>query len=50
MAGPAIWAVASTPMLNMLRTANVGSFIIQPIMLNWIRFSVFFFIDDTDTG
>jgi len=47
--GPAIWVVVSTPILNMLRQANVGSFLQQPISLKPIRFSGFSFMDDTDT-
>ncbi len=46
---PAIWAVVSTPILNMLRQTNVGSFLRQPISLKPIRFSGFSFVDDTDT-
>jgi hypothetical protein len=48
-AGPAIWAIASTPILNMLRTANVGSFLSSPISGKLIRFSGCSFVDDTDT-
>jgi hypothetical protein len=47
-AGPAIWAVVSTPILTMLRTANVGSFFRTPISNQDIRFVGYSFVDDTD--
>jgi hypothetical protein len=47
-AGPAIWAVVSTPILNMLRTAKVGSFLSTPISKHSIRFVGYSFVDDTD--
>jgi hypothetical protein len=47
-AGPAIWAVVSTPILSMLRTANVGSFFRTPISNQDIRFVGYSFVDDTD--
>jgi hypothetical protein len=47
-AGPAIWAVVSTPLLNMLWTANVGSFLRAPISKQPIRFVGYSFVDDND--
>jgi hypothetical protein len=47
-AGPAIWAVVSTPLLNMLHIANVGSFLCSPISKEDIRFVGYSFVDDTD--
>jgi hypothetical protein len=41
--------MVSTPMLNMLREANVGSFLKSPITLKTVHFSGFSFVDDTDT-
>jgi hypothetical protein len=49
-AGPVIWAVVSTPILNMVWAANVGSFIESPISRDLIRFSRFSLVDDTDTA
>jgi hypothetical protein len=47
-AGPAIWAVVSTPLLNMLRNSGVGSFFTSPISGKDIRFVGYAFMDDTD--
>lgn len=47
-AGPAIWAVVSTPILNMLHSANVGSFFKTTISQRDIRFVGYSFVDDTD--
>lgn len=47
-AGPAIWAVVSTPLLNMLHTADVGCFFQSPITGKPIRFVNYSFVDDTD--
>lgn len=47
-AGPAIWAVVSTPLLNMLRNSGVGSFFKSPISGKDIRFVGYAFVDDTD--
>ncbi len=47
-AGPAIWAVASTPLLAMLRNSEVGSFFKSPISGKEIRFVGYAFVDDTD--
>jgi hypothetical protein len=47
-AGPAIWAVVSTPLLNMLRASGVGSHFISPISGKDIHFIGYAFVDDTD--
>jgi hypothetical protein len=47
-AGPAIWAVVSTPLLDMLRNSGVGSFFKSPISGKEIRFVGYAFVDDTD--
>jgi hypothetical protein len=38
-AGPPIWAVVSTPILDMLRTVGLGSFILTAITKQLIHFS-----------
>jgi hypothetical protein len=48
-AGPVIWAIVSTPILNMLHTANEGSFLSSPISGKLIRFSGVSFVDDPNT-
>jgi hypothetical protein len=48
-AGLPIWAVVSTPILDMLRTHNLGSFICTAISKWSIRCCSFSFVDDTDT-
>jgi len=47
-AGPAIWAVVSTPLLAMLRNSGVGTFFKSPISGREIRFVGYAFVDDTD--
>jgi len=47
-AGPTIWAVVSTPLLNILRELGFGFEYATPISCIPIRFSVFAFFDDTD--
>jgi len=47
-AGPAIWAVVSTPLLNTLRKMGFGLNYITPISNTLIKFSGFAFVDDTD--
>jgi hypothetical protein len=47
-AGPAIWAVVSMPLLNMLRASGVGSHFISPISGKDIHFIWYAFVDDTD--
>jgi hypothetical protein len=48
-ADPTIWAIVSTPILNMVWDANVGIFIKSSILKDLVRFSVFSFVDDKDT-
>jgi hypothetical protein len=47
-AGPAIWAVVSTPLLNILRELGFGFEYATPISCIPIRFSGFAFVDNTD--
>jgi hypothetical protein len=47
-AGPAIWAMVSTPILNMLRAKRLGCEIIGPISLKQHNFVGYTFVDDTD--
>jgi len=47
-AGPAIWAVVSTPILDILRSMGFGFSYITPISNQFIRFVGFAFVDDTD--
>lgn len=46
---PPIWVVISTPILDMLRSSNLGSFIRIAITKTSILFSGFSFVDDTNT-
>ncbi len=47
-AGPAIWAVVSTPLLNALRQKGFGCEIICPLSSEYFRFVGYAFVDDTD--
>jgi hypothetical protein len=47
-AGPAIWAVVSTPLLNVLRTKGFGCEIKSPLSSEYFRFVGYAFVDDTD--
>jgi hypothetical protein len=47
-AGPAIWAVLSTPLLNLLRTKGFGCEFVSPISGERLRFVGYTFVDDTD--
>jgi hypothetical protein len=47
-AGPSIWAVVSSPILNLLRTKGYGIFFTTPISNSQIRFSGYAFVDDSD--
>jgi hypothetical protein len=47
-AGPAIWAVVSTPLLNTLREMGFGLSYATPITNLPLSFSGFAFVDDTD--
>jgi len=46
--GPAIWAVVSTPLLNILRELGFGFKYVSPFNCKLINFSGFAFVDDTD--
>ena len=47
-AGPAIWAVVSTPLLNVLRAKGYGCEIVCPISSKYFKFVGYAFVDDTD--
>jgi hypothetical protein len=47
-AGPAIWAVLSTPLLNMLRKKGFGCEFISPISQEYNSFVGYAFVGDTD--
>lgn len=47
-AGPAIWAVVSTPLLNVLRESGIGCEILCPISSKFFKFVGYAFVDDTD--
>jgi hypothetical protein len=47
-AGPAIWAVLSTPLLNLLCTKGFGSEFFSPISREHFSFVGYAFVDDTD--
>jgi hypothetical protein len=47
-AGPAIWAVVSTPILNMLRSKGLGCEFISPFSSKVTKFVGYSFVDDTD--
>jgi hypothetical protein len=47
-AGPAIWALISTPVLNMLRTHGYGIKITSCISGDYLHFVGYCFVDDTD--
>jgi len=47
-AGPAIWAVLSTPLLNLLRTKGCGCEFISPISQTMYNSVGYAFVDDTD--
>jgi hypothetical protein len=47
-AGPAIWAVLSTPLLNMLRSVGVGCDFVSPLSKDKTSFVGYAFVDDTD--
>jgi hypothetical protein len=46
--GPAIWAVVSTPLLNVLREKGFGCQILCPVSSECFRFVGYAFVDDTD--
>jgi Reverse transcriptase (RNA-dependent DNA polymerase) len=47
-AGPTIWALISTPVLNLLRTHGFGIKIISCISGDYLHFVGYCFVDDTD--
>jgi hypothetical protein len=47
-AGPAIWAVVSTPLLNVLREKGYGCEVVCPLSSKFFRFVGYAFVDDTD--
>jgi hypothetical protein len=47
-AGPAIWAVVSSPLLNALRAKGFGCEIVCPLSKSFIRFVGYAFVDDMD--
>jgi len=47
-AGPAIWAVVSTPLLNVLREKGFGCEVICPLSSTYFRFVGYAFVDNTD--
>jgi len=47
-AGPAIWAVVSTPLLNVLRAKGFGCEFVMPLSKRWFKFVGYAFVDDTD--
>jgi hypothetical protein len=47
-AGPAIWAVVSSPLLNALRAKGFGCDIVCPLSGLFVKFVGYAFVDDTD--
>jgi hypothetical protein len=47
-AGPAIWAVVSSPLLNILRAKGFGSKICCPLSRAFLKFAEYAFVNDTD--
>jgi hypothetical protein len=47
-AGPTIWVIVSTPLLNMLRNADKGAHLLSSISKEAAHFVGFAFVDDTD--
>ena len=47
-AGPVIWSVVSTPLLNMARTARYGANLLTTISKAPSRFVGYAFVDDTN--
>ena len=48
-AGPAIWALVSSPLLDILREQGYGAKFISPLRKEFINICGFAFVDDTDT-
>jgi hypothetical protein len=47
-AGPVIWALVSTPLLNLLISKGLGCSFISPISKSHVSFVGYMFVDDTD--
>jgi len=47
-AGPEIWAIVSTPLLNVLRENGYGCEVVCPLSSIFFRFVGYAFVDDTD--
>ena len=47
-AGPAGWAVISTPLINMMRTAGFGFSLFTALTVSAVSFVCYAFVDDTD--
>jgi predicted aldo/keto reductase-like oxidoreductase len=47
-AGPSIWAVLSSPILDQMREKGFGIQLISPISRTNIKFAGYSFVDDTD--
>lgn len=47
-AGPAIWAVLSSPLLNLLRSKGFGCEFTPPFSQQALKFVGYAFVDDTD--
>ena len=47
--GPGGWAAISTPIINMMRAAGHGFYLMMAITMAIIKFVCFAFVDDTDT-
>ena len=48
-AGPAIWALVSSPLLDILREKGYGAKLLSPIRKEFFHLCGFAFVDDTDT-
>ena len=48
-AGPAIWALVSSPLLDILRKEGYGAKLVSPIRKEFFHLCGFAFVDDTDT-
>jgi hypothetical protein len=47
-AGPSIWAIVSTPLLNVLRSKGFGCEVLCPLSSQFFKFVVYAFVNDTD--
>jgi hypothetical protein len=46
--GPSGWAVISTPLINLVRTAGFGFFLLTALTVSVVQFVCFAFVDDAD--